>query len=295
MGGDMGGTKLFEGVHWGFDYNCCRKFRSVAITHVFYSSFRGGWRALLTKIWWRGLKNSCDCEICKICMYKHVQFYILASRIPTEKLHVAWWFQRCIYEAGCRGELLQMRNREVSEGKAGPAVGEMIFPDWAGQPSSCSSSNSSCFCSCKSFKVSRCERKLFLQVWQQPLRAARNPEGLDTRRYQEEVSQTCTEVWYDLSGTESCRDSPTAGITRTKILTMRRLRRCSRRSTVPMLSWGSSWVDYDHEMKPLWIVGKNQLTNVFSDEKKRQLYDEYGSFGLYLADQVGWWLLIDCK
>lgn len=24
-----------------------------------------------------------------------------------------------------------------------------------------------------------------------------------------------------------------------------------------------------------------------SDEKKRQLYDEYGSFGLYLADQVG--------
>ena len=25
----------------------------------------------------------------------------------------------------------------------------------------------------------------------------------------------------------------------------------------------------------------------FSDEKKRQLYDEYGSFGLYIADQVG--------
>ena len=27
--------------------------------------------------------------------------------------------------------------------------------------------------------------------------------------------------------------------------------------------------------------------HVYSDEKKRQLYDEYGSFGLYLADQVG--------
>ena len=25
----------------------------------------------------------------------------------------------------------------------------------------------------------------------------------------------------------------------------------------------------------------------FSDEKKRQLYDEYGSFGLYLSEQVG--------
>ena len=25
----------------------------------------------------------------------------------------------------------------------------------------------------------------------------------------------------------------------------------------------------------------------FSDEKKRQLYDEYGSFGLYIAEQVG--------
>ena len=24
-----------------------------------------------------------------------------------------------------------------------------------------------------------------------------------------------------------------------------------------------------------------------SDEKKRQLYDEYGSFGLYIAEQVG--------
>ena len=25
----------------------------------------------------------------------------------------------------------------------------------------------------------------------------------------------------------------------------------------------------------------------FSDEKKRPLYDEYGSFGLYIAEQVG--------
>ena len=33
------------------------------------------------------------------------------------------------------------------------------------------------------------------------------------------------------------------------------------------------------------------LTHFLSDEKKRQLYDEYGSFGLYLADQVRWlWL-----
>ena len=86
----------------------------------------------------------------------------------------------------------------------------------------------------------RCARKLFLQVWQQPLWAARNPEGLDTRRYQEEVSQTCTQVWHDLSGTECCRDTLTAGITLTKILTMQRQRRCSRRSTVPMLSWGLS-------------------------------------------------------
>ena len=26
---------------------------------------------------------------------------------------------------------------------------------------------------------------------------------------------------------------------------------------------------------------------IFSDEKKRPLYDEYGSFGLYIAEQVG--------
>lgn len=31
----------------------------------------------------------------------------------------------------------------------------------------------------------------------------------------------------------------------------------------------------------------NSANAVLSDEKKRQLYDEYGSFGLYLADQVG--------
>ena len=41
-----------------------------------------------------------------------------------------------------------------------------------------------------------------------------------------------------------------------------------------------------HEMKSTWI--KKGTDHVFSDEKKRQLYDEYGSFGLYLADQVGW-------
>ena len=41
-----------------------------------------------------------------------------------------------------------------------------------------------------------------------------------------------------------------------------------------------------HKMKSMRIVDENQLTHVFSDEKKRQLYDEYGSFGLYLADQV---------
>jgi len=31
----------------------------------------------------------------------------------------------------------------------------------------------------------------------------------------------------------------------------------------------------------------NSANSILSDEKKRQLYDEYGSFGLYLADQVG--------
>jgi len=31
----------------------------------------------------------------------------------------------------------------------------------------------------------------------------------------------------------------------------------------------------------------NHANSILSDEKKRQLYDEYGSFGLYLADQVG--------
>ena len=95
---------------------------------------------------------------------------------------------------------------------------------------------------CKSFKV-RCEREKNLQVWQQPLRAARHPEGLDTRRYQEEVSQACTQVWYDMSRTEQDWDSQIAGITLTKILTMQRPRRCSRRSTVPTLSWGLSCLD----------------------------------------------------
>lgn len=45
------------------------------------------------------------------------------------------WFQRSIYEVGCRGEQLHLRKREVSEGKAGPAVAEMIFRDWAGESS----------------------------------------------------------------------------------------------------------------------------------------------------------------
>ena len=27
--------------------------------------------------------------------------------------------------------------------------------------------------------------------------------------------------------------------------------------------------------------------HIYSDEKKRKLYDKYGSFGIYLADQVG--------
>jgi len=31
----------------------------------------------------------------------------------------------------------------------------------------------------------------------------------------------------------------------------------------------------------------NQANSILSDEKKRQLYDEYGSFGLYIAEQVG--------
>ena len=31
----------------------------------------------------------------------------------------------------------------------------------------------------------------------------------------------------------------------------------------------------------------NHANSVLSDEKKRPLYDEYGSFGLYIAEQVG--------
>jgi len=31
----------------------------------------------------------------------------------------------------------------------------------------------------------------------------------------------------------------------------------------------------------------NHANSILSDEKKRQLYDEYGSFGLYIAEQVG--------
>jgi len=31
----------------------------------------------------------------------------------------------------------------------------------------------------------------------------------------------------------------------------------------------------------------NHANSILTDEKKRQLYDEYGSFGLYIADQVG--------
>jgi len=31
----------------------------------------------------------------------------------------------------------------------------------------------------------------------------------------------------------------------------------------------------------------NHANGILSDEKKRQLYDEYGSFGLYLSEQVG--------
>ena len=35
------------------------------------------------------------------------------------------------------------------------------------------------------------------------------------------------------------------------------------------------------------LIYKYLLISNFSDEKKRQLYDEYGSFGLYIAEQVG--------
>lgn len=31
----------------------------------------------------------------------------------------------------------------------------------------------------------------------------------------------------------------------------------------------------------------NHANSILSDEKKRPLYDEYGSFGLYIAEQVG--------
>ena len=31
----------------------------------------------------------------------------------------------------------------------------------------------------------------------------------------------------------------------------------------------------------------SKARKIFSDEKKRPLYDEYGSFGLYIAEQVG--------
>jgi len=31
----------------------------------------------------------------------------------------------------------------------------------------------------------------------------------------------------------------------------------------------------------------NHANSILSDEKKRQIYDEYGSFGLYIAEQVG--------
>ena len=31
----------------------------------------------------------------------------------------------------------------------------------------------------------------------------------------------------------------------------------------------------------------NHAHSILSDEKKRELYDKYGSFGLYLADQFG--------
>ena len=31
----------------------------------------------------------------------------------------------------------------------------------------------------------------------------------------------------------------------------------------------------------------NHANSILSDEKKRKLYDEYGSFGLYIAEQVG--------
>ena len=35
------------------------------------------------------------------------------------------------------------------------------------------------------------------------------------------------------------------------------------------------------------LISKYFSISNFSDEKKRQLYDEYGSFGLYIAEQVG--------
>ena len=31
----------------------------------------------------------------------------------------------------------------------------------------------------------------------------------------------------------------------------------------------------------------NTMNIIFSDEKKRQVYDEYGSFGLYISEQAG--------
>ena len=228
-------------------------------------------------------------------MYKHVQFYILASRIPTEKLHVAWWFQRCIYEAGCRGELLQMRNREVSEGKAGPAVGEMIFPDWAGQSSSCSSSNSSCFCSCKSFKVSRCERNYFFRSGNslyELLEIPKDSTPEDIKKKYRRLALKYDTIYLELNPVE---------IPLLQVSPGQKSWQCG--------GWGDVQEDQQCQCYPevrleltmtmKWnlcgLLAKTNLTNVFSDEKKRQLYDEYGSFGLYLADQVGWWLLIDCK
>ena len=42
-------------------------------------------------------------------------------------------------------------------------------------------------------------------------------------------------------------------------------------------------------LRSVTVIGKAYITDALlsSDEKKRPLYDEYGSFGLYIAEQVG--------
>ena len=38
---------------------------------------------------------------------------------------------------------------------------------------------------------------------------------------------------------------------------------------------------------PLQFKKINHANTVLSDEKKKAIYDKYGSFGLYIADQFG--------